>query len=251
MFQIAVKLIGAMLLALSIAAGAAEITVYSGGAAKTALAETAAGFERLTGHHVAAEYAPVGVLMGRLANGERADILLLSAEAILAAEAKGWVMPGTAIPLGAVGTGVAVREGAVLPDISTPEAFSRALLAAKSITYIDPAKGTSGKNFAEVLQRLGIAEAVRAKTRLADAGYVVEAVARGEIELGIQQITEILPVKGVTLVGPLPEALQKITVYSAAASPNPRDSLVVQAFLVYLRSPETRAVFVNKGFQAP
>jgi molybdate transport system substrate-binding protein len=144
-----------------------------------------------------------------------------------------------------------VHERAVAPDISTPEALKQTLLAAKSITYIDPAKGTSGKHFAEVLQRLGISEAVKAKTRLADAGYVVEPVARGEIELGIQQITEILPVQGVKLVGPLPEPLQKITVYSAALTPHARDADAVRGFLAYLRGAEARGIFTAKGFSTP
>jgi len=94
-------------------------------------------------------------------------------------------------------------------------------------------------------------EAVKQKTTLGDAGYVVEPVARGEIELGIQQITEILPVKGVKLVGPLPEPLQKITVYSAALTPFARDAQAVRDFLAYLRGAEARGIFSSKGFLAP
>ena len=97
-----------------------------------------------------------------------------------------------------------------MPDISTPDALRQTLLNAKSITYMDPTKGTSGKHFASVLDQLGIADQMRAKTTLGDVGFVVEPVARGDLELGIQQITEILPVKGAKLVGPLPDALQKV-----------------------------------------
>jgi molybdate transport system substrate-binding protein len=245
------RLAGAALVGWSLAASAAEISVYSGGAVKAALSEAAAKFEKATGHRIAVDYAPMGPLVRRLAEGAKPDMVVLTGEVMAQAEGKGWVVPGGATALGVVGVGVAVNERAAAPDISTPEALKRTLLAAKSITYIDPEKGTSGKHFAEVLRRLGIAEAVKAKTTLADAGYVVEPVARGEIELGIQQISEILPVKGVKLVGPLPEPLQKITVYAAAPTPHARDAEAVRGFLAYLGSAEARAIFTSKGFAAP
>ncbi|MCX7166213.1 MAG: substrate-binding domain-containing protein [Rhodocyclales bacterium] len=249
--HIAPYLLGGALFGLSLSASAAEITLYSGGAVKAALSEAAANYGKATGHHVAVEYAPMGPLLRRLAEGATPDGVVLTMDVMADAEAKGWVLPGTATAVGGVGVGVAVHEFAAAPDISTPEAFRQALLAAKSITYIDPAKGTSGKHFAEVLRRLGIAEAVKQKTTLGDAGYVVEPVARGEIELGIQQITEILPVKGVKLVGPLPEPLQKITVYAAALTPFARDAQTVRDFLAYLRGAEARGIFSSKGFLAP
>jgi molybdate transport system substrate-binding protein len=233
------------------AAEAAEISVISGGAVREALGEAAASFEKSAGHHASIEYAPMGSLMQRLAQGEKPDIAVLTLDVMAEAQGKGWVQAGATVALGGVGVGVAVREGAAVPDISTPEALKRTLLAAKSITYIDPHKGTSGKHFAAVLQRLGIADAVRDKTRLADGGYVVESVARGEVELGIQQITEILPVPHVKLVGPLPEPLQKITLYAAALGPAPRDARAAQDFLAYLRGAECRAIFLAKGFLAP
>ena len=245
------RLTGVLLAGLSLAASAAEISIYSGGAVKAALTEVAANYESATGHHVAVDYAPVGTLMRRLAEGSVPDIVLLTTDVLPTAESKGWAVPGSAIALGGVGVGVAVREGASMPDVSTPEALRQTLLAAKSITYIDPEKGTSGKHFAEVLRRMGIAEAMKARTTLGAAGYVVEPVARGEIELGIQQITEILPVKGVKLAGPLPASLQKITVYSAAPTPAARNPEVVRGFLAYLGSVETRRIFASKGFLAP
>lgn len=242
------RLIGAVLVGLSFAASSAEISIYSAGAVKAALSEVAQSYEKTTGHHVAVQYAPVGTLMRQLAEGAMPDAVVLSADTMTEAEGKGWVKPGTAFALGGVGVGVAVREGAVIPDISTPESFRQTLLAAKSITYIDPEKGTSGRHFAEVLRRLGIAEAMKAKTTLGDSGYVVEPVARGEIELGIQQITEILPVKGVKLVGPLPEPLQKTTVYSVAQMSKARDPEAVQRFMAYLHDAGSRRIFVGKGF---
>ena len=241
-------LICAALICLSLAASAAEISVLSAGAVKPALSEVVPNYENRTGHHVTIEYAPVGTIMRRLAEGAKADVVVITSDVMAEAEGKGWVVRGKAIALGDVGVGVAVNEHAVAPDISTPEALKQTLLAAKSITYIDPEKGTSGKHFAEVLRRLGIAEAMKAKTKLGDSGYVVEPVARGEIELGIQQITEIIPVKGVKLVGPLPDALQKITVYMAAPTSQTRDAAAVLSFFSYLRTAETRELFTRKGF---
>jgi len=122
---------------------------------------------------------------------------------------------GSRTDIGRTGMGVGVRDGAPQPDISSVDAFKRALLEAKSIVYVDPASGaTSGTHFAAVLQKLGIADAVKAKTKLVPGGYPAELVAKGEVEMVVHQISEIVPVKGVTLVGPLPKELQKLTIYS-------------------------------------
>jgi molybdate transport system substrate-binding protein len=236
-------------LAFCTSAPGAEISVFAGGAVKSALSEAAVQFERVSGHTIKANYAPMGVLVKRFEQGDVPDVVVVTNEVMAQAERRGWAVPGAAFPLGAVGVGVAIRAGAPVPDISTPEALKQALLAARSITYMDPTKGTSGKHFAEVLQRLGIAEAVSGKTTLGAEGYIVEPVARGEIELGIQQITEILPVKGAKLVGPLPAPLQKVTVYAAAPTPRARDAKAVAAFLEFLHGADTKAAFAAKGFQ--
>jgi molybdate transport system substrate-binding protein len=151
-------------------------------------------------------------------------------------------------PIARVGIGVAVNEKAPSPDISTVEAFRRTLLAAKSVVYIDPKVGTSGKHVAEVLARLGIADEVNAKAKLGQGGYIVEPVGRGEIELGIHQISEILPVKGVKLVGPLPAELQKYTTYVAAPV---KATALTAEFIAYLTGPEARARLAAAGYSAP
>jgi molybdate transport system substrate-binding protein len=197
------------------------------------------------------EYAPVGVLLRRLAEGTLPDVLIVSTEVVAEVERKGWSVPGSALALGSVGVGVAVKEGAPTPDISSPEALRKTLLAARSITYMDPQKGTSGKHFAAVLEQLGIAEQVKAKATLGDAGFVVEPVARGEIELGVQQITEILPVKGAKLLGPLPASLQKITSYSVMVGAQARDPVLAGALIGYLTSAQAAAMFRQKGFSVP
>jgi molybdate transport system substrate-binding protein len=141
-----------------------------------------------------------------------------------------------------------VNEKAPLPDISTVDAFRRTLLAAKSVVYVDPKVGTSGKHVAEMLERLGIAREVNAKARLGQGGYIVEPVGRGEIELGIHQISEILPVKGVKLAGPLPPELQTYTTYVAAPVAQSRLAL---EFIDYLTGAQARALLPRAGYTAP
>ena len=232
-------------------AGAAEISVLSGGAAQSPLVAALPAFEARSGHKVRIAFAPAGEIAKRVGAGEVFDLLVMPAENIDGYEKQGKVVPGSRAPLGKVGIGVAVNERAPSPDISTPEAFRQALLAAQSIVYIDPARGTSGKHFAGVLQQLGIAEQINAKTTLGSGGYVVAPVGKGEIELGVHQITEILPVPGVKLVGPLPPALQKWTTYTAVAMPGASAPDAARELVVFLTGPQARAIFAPRGFAAP
>ena len=142
--------------------------------------------------------------------------------------------------------------GAPLPDISTPEALRRTLLAAKSVTYMDPERGTSGKHFDElVLGKLGIRDAVRAKATLGEGGYISEKVAKGEVELAVHNVTEILPVSGVTLAGTLPAELQKSTIYAGAIMKGSTQRQAALALLDYLTSPAGRKPFLDRGFTVP
>jgi molybdate transport system substrate-binding protein len=238
-------------LALTATANAAEILVLSGGAVRSPLAATVPSFESRTGHKVAITFAPAGEIAQRIGAGEAYDLLIMPAENVAFYERSGKVIPGSGTALGRVGIGVAVHERAAPPDIATPEAFKRALLAAKSVVYIDPARGTSGKHFAGVLQRLGIADQVNAKATLGSGGEVVGPVGRGEIELGVHQITAILAVPGVKLVGPLPPALQKWTTYTAVMMAGASSPEAARALVAFLTSGEARAVFATKGFAAP
>jgi len=230
---------------------AAEISVLSAGAVDVPLSSLAESYQRETGDKVEVKLNTMGGLRQKVAAGERADIVIVTAKAMEELETLGSIVPGSTVLLGEVGIGVAVRENAPLPDISTAEAFKQTLLKAKSIVLVNPTKGTSGKHLAGVFERLGIAEAVKQKAVLADGGHAVEPVARGEIELGMQQISEILPVKGVKLVGPLPAELQKITTYSAAIMAGGKSQEAATAFIHHLASNEGRATFVAKGFVAP
>ena len=223
-----------------------EIRVLSGGAAKSLVDPLAAS---LKGHTVKMEYQPMGRLLQSLAGGAEPDMVIVTSEVFEKLRAEKKLAGGR--PIARVGIGVAVHEKAPLPDISTVDSFKRTLLAAKSIVYIDPKTGTSGKHVAEILQRLGIADEVNKKTTLGQGGYVTEPVGRGEIELGIHQISEILPVRGVKLVGPLPPELQKYTVYVAAALPGTQKKPAVEAFIAHLTGSEARGRLAQAGYTSP
>ncbi len=196
------------------AVAAGEIRVLSPAAVKGPLTEIAIGFEGVTGQHVALAFGTAGQVATRAEAGERADIVVNTRPRIDALLAKG--RAGTVRDLGTVRVGVAVRAGAPRPDVSSVETFRAALLAAESVAYTDPAAGgTAGTYFASVIDRLGLAEAMRSKRRLAADGLdVMRMVATGEAELGITQVSEILHADRGGLVGPLPESLQLLTTYS-------------------------------------
>jgi molybdate transport system substrate-binding protein len=162
---------------------------------------------------------------------------------------QGKLVADSKIILARSGMGIAVRAGAPKPDISTPDALKRTLLAAKSIVYTDPAlRSPSGVHFAKVLERLGIAEEMKPKSMLHD-GVGSEFVARGEIELAIQQISEIVPVQGVELVGPLPADLQLTTVFATAIGADAKEQGAAKEFVKFLASPAVAAVIKDTARQ--
>ena len=230
------------------AAGAAEIKVLSAGAMKSIVTELGEAFKQETGHTLSMTFDTVGAQSKRLSAGEPADVVVLTDVAIDQLEGQGLIVAGSRVDIARVGVGVGVREGAPRPDISTPEALKQTLLSAKSLVYVDPARGaTSGIHFASVLQRLGIADAVKSKTILIPTGYAAEVVARGEAEICVHQISEILPVKGVTLVGPLPRELQKVTVYSGGLAAKAAQPEAARAFLAFLTRPAFKSKLAAAG----
>jgi len=226
------------------------LRLWSGGAVKSGLIPSIELYRQRTGAEVAVEFLPMGPLARRLSE-PLPDALILTRELMDTASRDGRVAADPPTEIGRVAIGIAVRDGAPVPDVSTAEALKRALIAARSIVYIDPERGTSGKQVVVVLETLGIAEAVRAKTVLGQGGSVVEPVARGEVELGIHQITEILNLPGVRFAGALPAALQKETVYLGAASATTARREDVRGFLSFLRTAEIRSLFAAKGFIEP
>ncbi len=244
----AITLLAFALTALVPPAVASELTILSGGAAKAGLSDAVPLYEKASGSKATVEYLPMGPLLKALSEGRAPDIVVVTEDVLPDVRAKGFIMAGSETEIGRVGIGVCVHETAKAPDISTPESLKATLLAAKSIVYIDPKIGTSGRHLAEVFRKLGILEVIDAKTKLGTGGYITEPVGRGEIEIGLHQISEILPVQGVKLVGPLPPELQKVTVYVGAISAQAKDPEGARKFLAHMRTPEVRAAFASRGF---
>jgi molybdate transport system substrate-binding protein len=231
-------------------AAAAEIKVLTAGAFKQVLLMLVPDFEKQTGHKVIVQNDTVGALAKRIEGGEVFDLAVLTPAAVNDLSSKGKFVAGSRTNLGRVGVGVVVKEGAPKPDISSVDAFKKALLAAKSVAYIDPAAGgSSGIYVAGLLDRLGVAAEVKPKAKLIPGGAVAEHIARGEAELGIHQISEILPVKGVTLVGPLPADIQNYTIYAAGLGAHGKESEAAKALLKTLSGPAAADVLKSKGME--
>ncbi len=229
---------------------AAEIKVLTAGAMKAVVVELIPAFEAASGHKVVIDNDTAGGLARRIGGGETFDVAVITPGVIDTLIKDARVAAGSRIDLAKVGMGVAIKVGAPKPDISTVDAFKATLLAAKSVTYIDPkAGGSSGIYFDKLIERLGIAEPVRAKAKLLPGGYVADLVAKGEAELAIHQISEIVPVAGVVLVGPLPAEVQNTTVYSGGISTTARDPAAATALLAHLASAAAKPVLAKKGME--
>lgn len=227
---------------------AAELQVLSAGAMRSIVTELSTAFEKETGNTVKLTFGTVGAIKAKLADGAPADVVIMTDEAMREMARQGAVVEGSWTAIGRTGIGVAVRDGAPKPDIGSPEALKQTLLSTKSLVYVDPAQGgTSGIHFAGVLQKLGIADAVKAKTTLVPGGYPAELVAKGDVELVVHQISEIIPVKGVTLVGPLPKELQKTTVYAAGVTVPSKSDERARAFVAFLARPDFKPKLAAAG----
>jgi molybdate transport system substrate-binding protein len=245
-----ILLIG-LALVMSQHANAADLKVVSGGAFKQVLNALAAQYEKETGNKLDVTYQTVGQHLELIRDGkEEFDVAVLTPEAIDGLAKEGKVVPGTRVDLAKVGVGVVVKKGAPLPDISTVEAFKKSLLAAKSVAFIDPkAGGSSGIYVEGLLEKLGIAKEINAKAVLVHGGAVADHIADGEAEIGVHQISEILPVAGVTLVGPLPAEIQNYTVYSAGVGSSAKNGTAARALAKFLSGPHALPIIKAKGME--
>jgi molybdate transport system substrate-binding protein len=227
-----------------------EIRVLSGGAARPFVEPATASFKA---HSVRLEYGTMGKLLKQLATPANVppDMLIVTNEALDELRKEGRIAAGRSHALAKVGIGVAVHQKAPLPDISTAQALRLTLIAARSIIHINPATGTSGKHVLEMFRKLDILEEMKAKTTLIDEGSALIPVGRGEVELGIHQISEILPVKGVKLAGPLPAALQKYTVYNAVPMPGTEKRTAVSQYISHLTSAQAKRRLPAAGYSEP
>jgi molybdate transport system substrate-binding protein len=234
------------------AASAAELRVMISGGLTAAYNELVPNFERLTGHTVITSYGPsmgttVNAIPVRLERGEPADVLIMVGYALDNLAKKGKVVADSRVELVKSPIGIAVKAGAPKPDISSADAVKRALLAAKSVAYSDSASGVYVST--EMFQRLGIVDDMKGKARQIPAEPVAGVVARGDAEIGLQQISEMLPVKGVDIVGPLPPELQKITVFSAGIATGAKEPEAGMELIKYLTSAAARDAIVKSGME--
>jgi molybdate transport system substrate-binding protein len=214
---------------------------------KSVLLELVPEFERTTGSKVVVTWGSANGLLKELETGTGGDLAILTAEAIDGLIVRGKVIAGSRIDLARSGIGIAVRKGASKPDIASPEALKRALLAAKSVAHSKT--GMSGIYFPTVLERLGIADEMKGKIVMPEPGTPVgEVVAKGEAEIGVQQISELLPIAGIDVVGPLPPTLQKITTFSAGLLAAAKEQEIAAALVKFLA---TRAppLLAGKGLE--
>ena len=211
------------------------------------LRELVPEFERASGQRVSVSYKSTNQIIDLVKAGEVADLLIAGQAAIEELAAAGNVAGGSSVNLASSGIGVCVRAGAPKPDIHSVDAFKRALLAAKSVAHT--ATGQSESYFAGLIDRLGIGDQVRAKAKVSAGGIIGEFVARGEAELGIQQISEVLAVPGVDLVGPLPPEIQKVTVFAAGICAGTKQAEAAQALISFLTTAPAQRVMRAKGLE--
>ena len=235
---------------LTATANAAEVRVMISGGLTAAFKALAPEFERATGNKVLIAYGPsmgttVNAIPVRLDRGEPADVLIMVGYALDDLTKQGKAEAGSKVDIVKSAIGIAVKSGAPKPDISSADAVKQALLAAKTIAYSDSASGVYVST--EMFAKLGIVDAMKGKARQIPATPVGEIVAKGDAEIGLQQISELKPVAGIDIIGPLPADLQKITVFSAGIATVSKEPDAGKAMIKFLASPAARDTIVNSG----
>lgn len=229
------------------AAQAAEIRLLSSNGVHSVMVLMIPEFERATGHKISVDYNTANQIVDRVKGGESADLVIVTRPTADGLVKEGRIIKGTDKILGRSGVGVAIRAGLPKPDISTPEALKRALLEAKSITFTKT--GGSGIHFMKVAERLGITEQINAKAKIPEGGAVGPLVARGEAEMAVQQIPELMAVKEIQYVGPLPKELQTSTVFTTGVMTGARQAEAAKALVDFLTTPAAVGVFKSKGLE--
>jgi molybdate transport system substrate-binding protein len=229
---------------------ATEIKVLTSVALTTSLNELAPIFEQKTGHKLVMEFDLAAVQKKRILDGDRADVIILTRSMMEELAQQNKLAPGKLVNVAGTPVALAARAGVPKPDISTVEALKQTLLSARSISYADPAKGgLSGVVAGRAIERLGIAEQMKAKTTLVPGAQSPDLVAKGEVELGIAQASEIVPIAGTQLVGPLPGELGSLTVFTGGVGADTQSAEAAKAFMDFLCGPEAAPHFTSKGFQ--
>jgi len=240
-----------LLAATGMPAAAAEITLLSSVGVTAILEELLPQFERATGHKVVAHLGTAAATKKAIDGGAGFDVAILTPGLVDDLIKEGKAVAGTNKIVARSGLGAALRVGAPKPDIGSDEAFKQALRAATSVGYTDPALGgASGVYIAALIERLGLADELRPKIKLASSARALDqAVARGEIALGVTQISEILPEPGIVLVGPLPPGVQSFTSFSAGIAAHQDNAEAAKALVAFLSSPAALPVIKAKGME--
>ncbi len=231
------------------ASSAAELKMLSSNGTSAIVRAIGAEFARRTGHTIVTKIDVATLLAKDIEAGESFDVAVLTRGVVDALAAKRAIDAGTRTDVARSGIGLAARAGALKPDIGSVGAFRRTFLTAKSVAYTTV--GGSGIHFVKMLERLGIADTVRAKAKTQPGGIVGELVARGEAELAVQQVSELVPVEGIELVGPFLPELQLITLFTAGMSPHAKSPEAAAALLRFFADPAALAVIKAKGMEAP
>jgi molybdate transport system substrate-binding protein len=217
-----------------------EIRVMTSGGFAAAYLDLVAPFERATSHRVVTLATSSGIreesIQSRIGRGEAVDVVILPDAALDGLIKESRIVVASRVPLARSGIGMAVKAGAPKPDIGTVEAFKRALLQARSIAYSASVSGIYLST--ELFPRLGIADALKGKSQVVERERVGAVVARGEAEIGFQQVSELLPIKGIDFVGPLPAEFQRITLFAAGVSAGTKSPEAARALIAFLASPE-------------
>jgi molybdate transport system substrate-binding protein len=234
-------------LLLSSMAQAAEIKLLASAAIKEAYQELIPEFEKTTGNKVVADWAGTPDIQKRIGGGEAADVVILGSSGAEELIRQGKLVPDTRANFAKSRIGVAVREGAPRPDISSANAVKTAVLAAKSVAY---SAGASGTYLVTVFQKMGIADEVKAKAATVKPGEPVgEVIARGDAELGFQQVSELVPVKGIQYVGPLPAEIQNVTVFSGGVHSGAKETDAAAALVKFLTAPDAGPIIKKHNLE--
>ena len=224
-----------------------QLKLLTSNSVRGVLTELTPRFERESGYRLDVSYDPAQVMLRRIAAGESGDAAILGAAAIDTLVEQRKIDGDSVRKLARCGVGIAVRAGAGKPDVSTVDALKRTLLETPSIVFTT--EGASGMHFSRVISDLGIAEPVKAKAHRQTGGLVAEVLARGDVELAVQQIPELLAVEGVELAGPLPAEVQAISTSAGGVFADAKERAGALAFLDFLRTPESIRVFRDKGHE--
>jgi molybdate transport system substrate-binding protein len=231
----------------TLGASAAEIRILVANAVREPLLEVASAFEKETGHKVIAAFSGTAGVVKSVTSGEAMDIVLIGSDAIDQLVRDGKLVAEGRVDFAKSGIGIAVRPGIPKPDISTADAVRTALLNARSVAY---SSGPSGVYVASLFKRLGVEEQVKPKLVLPPATVQIgDLLARGEVELGFQQVSDLLPIAGIQYVGPLPAAIQNTTIYRAAMHPGSNAADAARALLRKFASPEARPAVLKAGME--